>query len=221
MSANNILELLKNLEKETDNVEIDAGPNKGKTLTKTEPSASFYDGSQYNDLAMQKLKNIGYNVEVPNLPPSPVSRPFPGTDQVALRRDVDGYTFANSFNRPLDASRTNPSSGSNLTADQLRAAEFSGFSLDPVTNKAIYDERDPVEFIEKTNLPLEQQGIIALNTDMDYGQTNSLDNLLRNTPRSVAERNFLLNEIRKEKERMDNAPRRYPDSGMAGLPGLY
>jgi hypothetical protein len=34
MSANNILELLKNLEKETDNVEIDAGPNKGNTLTK-------------------------------------------------------------------------------------------------------------------------------------------------------------------------------------------
>ena len=197
------------------NTEIDAGENKGQNL---------YDGSQYNDLAMQKLKNLGYNVEVPNLPNafnSPTKRPFPGTDEVALRRGVDGYTFANTFNRPLDASREGDPSGSNLTTDQLRAAEFSGFSFDPVTNKSIYDERGPIEFIKKTNFPLDQQGIISLNTDMDYGQTNSLDNLLRNTPRSVAERNFLLNEIRKEKERMDNAPRRYPDSGTAGLPGLY
>ena len=197
------------------NTEIDAGENKGQNL---------YDGSQYNDLAMQKLKNLGYNVEVPNLPNafnSPTKRPFPGTDEVALRRGVDGYTFANTFNRPLDASREGDPSGSNLTTDQLRAAEFSGFSFDPVTNKSIYDERGPIEFIKKTNFPLDQQGIISLNTDMDYGQTNSLDNLLRNTPRSVAERNFLLNEIRKEKERMDNAPRLYPDSGTAGLPGLY
>ena len=203
MSANNILELLKNLEKETDNVEIDAGPNKGNTLTKSEPSTSFYDGSQYNDLAMQKLKNLGYNVEVPNLPSQfPTSRPFPGTNEVALQRGTDGYYFANASNRKLDI----PERISNftfpiLTEAQVRASDDAGYSFEPTTNLATLGlQRDNTEFIEKVNLPPELQGIVGLNTDLDYGQTTPLSVLLENTPLAVTARNRAL---KKEQEKKD------------------
>lgn len=203
MSANNILELLKNLEKETDNVEIDAGPNKGNTLTKAEPSTSFYDGSQYNDLAMQKLKNLGYNVEVPNLPSQfPTSRPFPGTNEVALQRGTDGYYFANASNRKLDIpERISNFTFPTLTEAQVRASDDAGYSFEPTTNLATLGlQRDNTEFIEKANLPPELQGIVGLNTDLDYGQTTPLSVLLENTPLAVTARD---RAFRKEQEKKD------------------
>jgi hypothetical protein len=176
------------------NTEIDAGENKGQNL---------YDGSQYNDLAMQKLKNLGYNVEVPSLPSQfPTSRPFPGTNEVALQRGTDGYYFANASNRKLDI----PERMSNftyppLTEAQVRASDDAGYSFEPTTNLATLGlQRDNTEFIEKANLPPELQGIVGLNTDLDYGQTTPLSVLLEDTPLAVTARDRAL---KKEQEKKD------------------
>jgi len=176
------------------NTEIDAGENKGQNL---------YDGSQYNDLAMQKLKNLGYNVEVPNLPSQfPTSRPFPGTNEVALQRGTDGYYFANASNRKLDIpERISNFTFPTLTEAQVRASDDAGYSFEPTTNLATLGlQRDNTEFIEKANLPPELQGIVGLNTDLDYGQTTPLSVLLENTPLAVTARNRAL---KKEQEKKD------------------
>jgi len=216
--ANNIFE---NLEKETANVEIDAGDKKGQTLSKVEPTSNLYDGSQYNDLAMQSLKNLGYNVEVPNLPNVfPVSRPFPGTDEVGLRSSPDGYYFANAFNRPLDPSRTYRVPIDIALAagneQELREAEEFNYSLSPIPK-----DTDPIQFIKKKDLPSDLQGIVSLNTDLDYGPTTPLGYYFDQTARGKAEERARLEKIRKEEEALANIPRFYPYSATEGLPGLY
>ena len=209
--ANNIFE---NLEKETANVEIDAGDKKGQTLSKVEPTSNLYDGSQYNDLAMQSLKNLGYNVEVPNLPNVfPVSRPFPGTDEVGLRSSPDGYYFANAFNRPLDPSRTYRVP---INEQEVRAAEEFNYNLSPIPK-----DTDPIQFIKKKDLPSDLQGIVSLNTDLDYGPTTPLGYYFDQTARGKAEEKARLEKIRKEQDRLANIPRFYPYSETEGLPGLY
>jgi len=199
--ANNIFE---NLEKETANVEIDAGDKKGQTLSKVEPTSNLYDGSQYNDLAMQSLKNLGYNVEVPNLPNVfPVSRPFPGTDEVAVQRGTDGYYFANASDRKLDIpERISNFTFPNLTEGQIMASDDEGYSFEPTTNLATLGlQRDPTQFIKKASLPAELQGIVSLNTDLDYGQTTPLNVLLENTPLAITARNRALKKEAEKKQK--------------------
>ena len=219
--AKNISELLDKMKKETANVEIDAGDKKGQTLSKVEPTSNLYDGSQYNDLAMQSLKNLGYNVEVPNLPNVfPVSRPFPGTDEVGLRSSPDGYYFANAFNRPLDPSRTYRVPIDIALAagneQELREAEEFNYSLSPIPK-----DTDPIQFIKKKDLPSDLQGIVSLNTDLDYGPTTPLGYYFDQTARGKAEEKARLEKIRKEQDRLANIPRFYPYSATEGLPGLY
>jgi uncharacterized protein (UPF0305 family) len=202
--AKNISELLDQMKKETANVEIDAGDKKGQTLSKVEPTSNLYDGSQYNDLAMQSLKNLGYNVEVPNLPNVfPVSRPFPGTDEVAVQRGTDGYYFANASDRKLDIpERISNFTFPNLTEGQIMASDDEGYSFEPTTNLATLGlQRDPTQFIKKASLPAELQGIVSLNTDLDYGQTTPLNVLLENTPLAITARNRALKKEAEKKQK--------------------
>ena len=212
------------LNKNTQNIEIAAGTNAGKTLNPELPVSFPYGRSGGYNLSV--LSSRG-DVAKPNPvqgPPSPffpdqitpTERPFATTDQVALRSSPDGYYFANAFNRPLDATRTSDKYRTPINEEEARAEEFAAYNFSSIPKGT-----DPIEFINRRDLPSDLQGIVSLNRDLDYGSTIPLSYYFDQTARGKAEERTRLEKIREAEEALANLPRFYPDSGTAGLPGLY
>ena len=192
------------------NQQIAAGTNAGKTLNPELPVSFPYGRSGGYNMSVLSSRGDAAKPNPIQGPPnpfvndivSPISRPFATTDEVALQRGTDGYYFANASNRKLDIpERISNFTFPTLTEAQVRASDDAGYSFEPTTNLATLGlQRDNTEFIEKANLPPELQGIVGLNTDLDYGQTTPLSVLLENTPLAVTARNRAL---KKEQEKKD------------------
>ena len=192
------------------NQQIAAGTNAGKTLNPELPVSFPYGRSGGYNMSVLSSRGDAAKPNPIQGPPnpfvndivSPISRPFATTDEVALQRGTDGYYFANASNRKLDIpERISNFTFPTLTEAQVRASDDAGYSFEPTTNLATLGlQRDNTEFIEKANLPPELQGIVGLNTDLDYGQTTPLSVLLENTPLAVTARD---RAFRKEQEKKD------------------
>ena len=212
------------LNKNTQNIEIAAGTNAGKTLNPELPVSFPYGRSGGYNLSV--LSSRG-DVAKPNPvqgPPSPffpdqitpTERPFATTDQVALRSSPDGYYFANAFNRPLDATRTSDKYRTPINEEEARAEEFAAYNFSSIPKGT-----DPIEFINRRDLPSDLQGIVSLNRDLDYGSTIPLSYYFDQTARGKAEERTRLEKIKEAEEALANLPRFYPDSGTAELPLIY
>ena len=192
-------------------------------------SAGSQNGTPLSNSILQALNEQGFNLDINEeaLIDAPRQRPFDGTDEISVRTSDNGLTFANSFNRPFDTrlNTIQPPSGPALTEAQLRAAEFDGFTLNPITGQAIYDERGPVQKLKIEDLSKELQGLVSLNTDLDYGDTISVQDLINMSPRGVKESNTaLIKEIQDLiKEGREDLDRRlsYEESSTQGLQPLY
>jgi len=192
-------------------------------------SAGSQNGTPLSNSILQALNEQGFNLDINEeaLIDAPGQRPFDGTDEISVRTSDNGLTFANSFNRPFDTrlNTIQPPSGPALTEAQLRAAEFDGFTLNPITGQAIYDERGPVQKLKIEDLSKELQGLVSLNTDLDYGDTISVQDLINMSPRGVKESNTAL--IKEIQDLIDEGrkdlDRRLSDgeSSTQGLPSLY
>jgi len=212
------------LNKNTQNIEIAAGTNAGKTLNPELPVSFPYGRSGGYNLSV--LSSRG-DVAKPNPvqgPPSPffpdqitpTERPFATTDQVALRSSPDGYYFANAFNRPLDATRTSDKYRTPINEEEARAEEFAAYNFSSIPKGT-----DPIEFINRRDLPSDLQGIVSLNRDLDYGSTIPLSYYFDQTARGKAEERTRLEKIKEAEEALANLPRFYPYSGTAELPLIY
>ena len=206
------------------NQQIAAGASTGKTLNPELPVSFPYGRSGgYNLSALSSRGDVAKPDPVQG-PPSPffpdqitpTKRPFATTDEVALRSSPEGFYFANAFNRPLDASRTSEKYRTPINEEEARAEEFAAYNLSSIPKGT-----DPVEFINKRDLPSDLQGIVSLNRDLDYGSTIPLSYYFDQTARGKAEERARLETIRKAAEALANQPRFYSDSGTEGLPGLY
>ena len=192
-------------------------------------SAGSQNGTPLSNSILQALNEQGFNLDINEeaLIDAPRQRPFDGTDEISVRTSDNGLTFANSFNRPFDTRRNTfqDPSGPALTEAQLRATEFDGFTLNPITGQAIYDERGPVQKLKIEDLSKELQGLVSLNTDLDYGDTISVQDLINMSPRGVKESNTaLIKEIQNLiKEGREDLDRRLSDeeSPTQGLQPLY
>jgi len=206
------------------NNQIAAGKKTGQTLNPEMPVSFPYGRSGGYNMSVLSSRGDAVKPNPIQGPPnpfvddivSPISRPFATTDQVALRNSPDGYYFANAFNRPLDATRTSDKYRTPINEEEVRAEEFAGYNFSPIPKST-----DPVEYINKKDLPSDLQGIVSLNTDLDYGSTIPLNVYFDQTRRGKAEENFRLNEIKKEIERLDNLPKSYPSFDRANLPLIY
>lgn len=206
------------------NNQIAAGKKTGQTLNPEMPVSFPYGRSGGYNMSVLSSRGDAVKPNPIQGPPnpfvddivSPISRPFATTDQVALRNSPDGYYFANAFNRPLDATRTIDKYRTPINEEEARAEEFAGYNFSPIPKGT-----DPVEYINKKDLPSDLQGIVSLNTDLDYGSTIPLNVYFDQTRRGKAEENFRLNEIKKEIERLDNLPKSYPYFDRANLPLIY
>ena len=206
------------------NQQIAAGKKTGQTLNPEMPVSFPYGRSGGYNMSVLSSRGDAVKPNPIQGPPnpfvddivSPISRPFATTDQVALRNSPDGYYFANAFNRPLDATRTSDKYRTPINEEEVRAEEFAGYNFSPIPKST-----DPVEYINKKDLPSDLQGIVSLNTDLDYGSTIPLNVYFDQTKRGKAEENFRLNEIKKEIERLDNLPKSYPSFDRANLPLIY
>jgi hypothetical protein len=206
------------------NQQIAAGKKTGQTLNPEMPVSFPYGRSGGYNMSVLSSRGDAVKPNPIQGPPnpfvddivSPISRPFATTDQVALRNSPDGYYFANAFNRPLDATRTSDKYRTPINEEEARAEEFAAYNFSPIPKGT-----DPVEYINKKDLPSDLQGIVSLNTDLDYGSTIPLNVYFDQTRRGKAEENFRLNEIKKEIERLDNLPRSYPSFDRANLPLIY
>jgi len=222
--ANNISELLDKMKKETANVQIDAGANTGKKLNPELPIPFPYGRSGGYNLSVLSSTGDAAKPNPVQGPPSPffpdqitpTKRPFATTDEVALRSSPDGYYFANAFNRPLDAARTSEKYRTPINEEEARAEEFN-YKLSPIPKGT-----DPIQFINKRDLPSDLQGIVSLNTDLDYGPTTPLGYYFDQTARGKAEEKARLEKIRKEQDMLANIPRYdYSYSETEGLPLIY
>ena len=192
-------------------------------------SAGSQNGTPLSNSILQALNEQGFNLDINEeaLIDAPRQRPFDGTDEISVRTSDNGLTFANSFNRPFDTRRNTfqDPSGPALTDAQLRATEFDGFTLNPITGQAIYDERGPVQKLKIEDLSKELQGLVSLNTDLDYGDTISVQDLINMSPQGIAESNTAL--IKEIQDLIDEGrkdlDRRLSDgeSSTQGLPSLY
>ena len=206
------------------NIEIAAGTNAGKTLNPEMPVSFPYGRSGGYNMSVLSSRGDAAKPDLVQGPPSPffpdqitpTERPFATTDQVALRSSPDGYYFANAFNRPLDATRTSDKYRTPINEEEARAEEFAAYNFSPIPKGT-----DPIEFINRRDLPSDLQGIVSLNRDLDYGSTIPLSYYFDQTARGKAEERTRLEKIREAEEALANLPRFYPDSGTAGLPGLY
>ena len=193
-------------------------------------SAGSQNGKPLSNSILQALNEQGFNLNIDeeSLIDAPRRRFFDGTDEISVRDSNNGLTFANSLNRPFNTSDriSEVPSGPALTASQLRASEFDGFTLDPITGQAIYDERGPVQRLKIKDLPAEYQELVALNTELDYGDTVSVQDLINMSPRGIAQSNTaLIKELEaqlKQREKEFNQRLSYEtDSDTQGLPTLY
>jgi len=192
-------------------------------------SAGSQNGTPLSNSILQALNEQGFNLDINEeaLIDAPGQRPFEDTNEISVRTSDNGLTFANSFNRPFDTrlNTIQPPSGPALTEAQLRAAEFDGFTLNPITGQAIYDERGPVQKLKIEDLSKELQGLVSLNTDLDYGDTISVQDLINMSPQGIAESNTAL--IKEIQDLIDEGrkdlDRRLSDgeSSTQGLPSLY
>ena len=206
------------------NIEIAAGTNAGKTLNPEMPVSFPYGRSGGYNMSVLSSRGDAAKPDLVQGPPSPffpdqitpTERPFATTDQVALRSSPDGYYFANAFNRPLDATRTSDKYRTPINEEEARAEEFAAYNFSPIPKGT-----DPIEFINRRDLPSDLQGIVSLNRDLDYGSTIPLSYYFDQTARGKAEERARLETIRKAAEALANQPRFYSDSGTEGLPGLY
>ena len=193
-------------------------------------SAGSQNGKPLSNSILQALNEQGFNLNIDeeSLIDAPRRRFFDGTDEISVRDSNNGLTFANSLNRPFNTSDriSEVPSGPALTASQLRASEFDGFTLDPITGQAIYDERGPVQRLKIKDLPAEYQELVALNTELDYGETISVQDLINMSPRGIAQSNTaLIKELEaqlKQREKEFNQRLSYEtDSDTQGLSPLY
>jgi|TARA_R100001463_G_scaffold135953_1_gene200206 hypothetical protein len=200
--ANNIFE---NLEKETANVEIDAGANTGKKLNPELPIPFPYGRSGGYNLSVLSSTGDAAKPNPVQGPPSPffpdqitpTKRPFATTDEIALRSSPDGYYFVNASDRKLDIpERISNYTFPNLTEGQIMASDDEGYSFETKTNPLF-----PDQIIKKASLPAELQGIVSLNTDLDYEQTTPLNVLLENTPLAITARNRALKKEAEKKQK--------------------
>jgi len=76
------------------------------------------------------------------------------------------------------------------------ASDDEGYSFETKTNPLF-----PDQIIKKASLPAELQGIVSLNTDLDYEQTTPLNVLLENTPLAITARNRALKKEAEKKQK--------------------
>ena len=168
------------LNKETANVEIDAGENKGARVN-MDP---FKEENREIELA-QALKNSGYNFSVPDS-----SLGNPKYTNISLREDQDPV-FAGTNQSIFGGKDSRMNYTSPFTENELNIMTDSGFNLGTPT----YEER-PSLVVPIDSLNSRAQEVNALRSNMDYNRSFPLQTILDGR-RSVRDGEFSQEEMNK------------------------
>ena len=168
------------LNKETANVEIDAGENKGARVN-MDP---FKEENREIELA-QTMKNAGYNFSVPNS-----SLGNPKYTNISLREDQDPV-FAGTNQSIFGGKDSRMNYTSPFTENELNIMTDSGFNLGTPT----YEER-PSLVVPIDSLNSRAQEVNALRSNMDYNRSFPLQTILDGR-RSVRDGEFSQEEMNK------------------------
>ena len=168
------------LNKETANVEIDAGENKGARVN-MDP---FKEENREIELA-QALKNSGYNFSVPDS-----SLGNPKYTNISLREDQNPV-FAGTNQSIFGGKDSRMNYTSPFTENELNIMTDSGFNLGTPT----YEER-PSLVVPIDSLNSRAQEVNALRSNMDYNRSFPLQTILDGR-RSVRDGEFSQEEMNK------------------------